>query len=200
MPQRGRNGLASPAPAGRVSRRNGAASPASAAFAKSIPYLLGAISNLLSIGGSRLYRRSFKLGLMEIRLMWVLGVEPRITAQAASQIIGVDKAAISRALATLERRRLVDIAADPADSRQRIIDLSPQGRRLHQRILRVSRERERRLLAPFTQAESRLLASLLHRMHGHAASVNAFDPAALLATMEDAREAPEPKARPTAPR
>lgn len=144
-----------------------------------IPYLLGAISNLLSIGGSQLYRRAFKLGLTEVRLMWVLAVEPCIPASRAAEIMGMDKAAISRAVATLDRRKLVRIAPDPRDSRQRILELSAEGRRLQDRIMVISRERARRLLSPFSREEIRVLASLLHRMHAHAPSVNAFDPDAL---------------------
>jgi DNA-binding MarR family transcriptional regulator len=145
-------------------------------FGRSISYLIGAVSNILSIGGSRLYRRAFDIGLSEWRSMWVLAIEPRISARRASQIMGLDKAAVSRAVAALERAGLVRIALDPSDSRQRIIELSEAGAELHSRIIIVAKERERRLLSPFTKDEVRVLAGLLRRMHAHAANVNAFDP------------------------
>jgi DNA-binding MarR family transcriptional regulator len=144
-------------------------------FGRSIAYLIGAISNILSIGGSRLYRRAYNIGLSEWRLMWVLAIAPRITAQRASQIMGVDKAAVSRALAALERRGLARGVADPSDNRQRIIELSAAGEELHGRIMIIAKERERRLLAPFTKDEVRLLSGLLRRMHANAVNVNAFD-------------------------
>lgn len=59
--------------------------------------------------------------------MWVLAIEPSITARRASQIIGLDKAAVSRAVAGLERRGLLQATPDPADSRRRLIALSPAG-------------------------------------------------------------------------
>jgi DNA-binding MarR family transcriptional regulator len=145
-------------------------------FGRSVSYLIGAISNILSIGGSRLYRRAFNIGLTEWRLMWVLAIAPGITAQRASQIMGLDKAAVSRALAALERRGLVQVAPDLSDSRQRIIKLSETGTELHGRIMIIAKERERRLLAPFTKGEIRMLTGLLRRMHGNAVHVNAFDP------------------------
>src|ERR1700722_13815595 len=110
-----------------------------------IPYLLGAISNILSAGGSRLYRRAFGIGLAEGRLIWVLGYESPLTAQRASQIMGVDKGATSRALAGLERRGLVHVTVDRSDGRQRVIEFSASGRTLLERIMVVSQERERRL-------------------------------------------------------
>jgi DNA-binding MarR family transcriptional regulator len=149
-------------------------------FAGSISYLIGAIANILAIGGSRLYRRTYNIGLAEWRLMWVLAIAPRITAQRASQIMGLDKAAVSRALAALERRGLVRVTPDPADNRQRIIELSETGTELHGRLIIVAKERERRLLAPFTKDEVRVLAGLLRRMHAGAANVNAFDPRAFV--------------------
>jgi DNA-binding MarR family transcriptional regulator len=145
-------------------------------FGRSISYLIGAISNILSIGGSRLYRRAFNIGLTEWRLMWVLAIAPGITAQRASQIMGLDKAAVSRAVAALEQRGLVRVVPDPSDSRQRTIELSETGTELHGRIMIIAKERERRLLAPFTKDEVRVLTGLLRRMHTNAVNVNAFDP------------------------
>jgi DNA-binding MarR family transcriptional regulator len=149
-------------------------------FGRSVSYLIGAISNILSIGGSRLYRRAYNIGLTEWRLMWVLAIAPQITAQRASQIMGLDKAAVSRAVAALQRRGLVQIEPDPSDSRQRIIELSETGSELHGRIMIIAKERERRLLAPFTKEEVRILGGLLRRMHANAPNVNAFDPRALV--------------------
>jgi DNA-binding MarR family transcriptional regulator len=138
--------------------------------------LLGAISNVLATGGSRLYRRGFGIGLAEWRLMWVLGYEGPLNAHRASQIMGVDKAATSRSVAELYRRGLVTVTLNPADTRQRTIELSDSGRALHSRIMVVSRERERRLASAFSQEELELLTKLLVRLHAHAPCVNDFDP------------------------
>ena len=138
-------------------------------FRQSISYLIGAISNILSIRGSRFYRQNFGIGLSEWRLMWVLGIEPVMTARRASQIMGLDKAAVSRAIAGLERRGLLQAAADPADNRQRLIGLSPAGANLYRKMIVVSRERQHRLLAPLTIEDQRILTSLLRRLHTHIA-------------------------------
>jgi DNA-binding MarR family transcriptional regulator len=147
-----------------------------------IPYLIGAVANLLSSGGSRLYRSAFGIGLAEWRLMWVMGHESPLTARRASQIMGVDKGATSRALAGLERRGLVCVTVDRSDSRQRVIELSSSGRDLHDRIMVVSQERERRLHAAFTEDELATLRALLIRLLAHAPYVSAFDPARLIET------------------
>lgn len=168
-----------------------ATSPGAGDFA-AIPYLIGAIANLLSAGGSRLYRRAFGIGLGEWRLMWVVAIEPCITARRAAQIMGTDEAAVSRAVAGLERRGLAHAATDPEDRRQRLIELSPAGVELHSRIIVVARERERRLLAGFRHQEIRLLTELLRRLHANSATVDDFDPAAVLTD----RRAPVPGTQP----
>ncbi|HEY4042347.1 MAG TPA: MarR family transcriptional regulator [Rhodopila sp.] len=144
-----------------------------------IPYLIGAISNLLSAGGSRLYRRAFGIGLAERRLMWVMGHESPLTAGRAAQIMGIDKGATSRALAGLERLGIACVTIDRTDSRQRMIELSKSGKQLHDRIMVVAQERERRLHTAFTEEELGTLRALLKRLLAHAPYVSAFDPADL---------------------
>lgn len=171
-----------------TNRRPGTDRP-SAAVDQSIGYLLGAISNILSTGGSRFYRQHFGIGLSEWRLMWVLGIEPAITAHRASKIMGLDKAAVSRAVAGLERRGLLDATPDPADNRQRLIALSPAGSDLYRRMIVVSNERQRRLLAPLSGEEQRVLAALLRRLHAHVARGDAFDRQAMPAKTAASRRA-----------
>jgi len=162
-------------PAGAI-QSEAAGSGADDEFGQSIGYLIGAISNILSIGGSHFYRRHFGIGLSQWRLMWVLGIEPVITARRASQIMGLDKAAVSRAVAGLQRRGLLQATPDPADNRQRLIRLSEAGSALYRRMIVVSRERQRRLMAPLSHEEQRALAVLLRRLHAHIAGSNEFDP------------------------
>jgi DNA-binding MarR family transcriptional regulator len=140
-----------------------------------IPYLIGAVSNLLSSGGSRLYRSAFGIGLAEWRLMWVMSYESPLTVQRASQIMGIDKGATSRALAGLDRRRLVRIIVDKGDNRRRLIELSGSGRKLRDRMMVVSRERECRLNAAFTAQELATFRTLLKRLLAHARETNASE-------------------------
>lgn len=112
--------------------------------------------------------------------MWVLGIEPTITASRASEIMGLDKAAVSRTVAGLERRGLLQAIPDPADNRQRLIALSPAGRDL----IVVTRERQSRILAPLSDEEQRVLAALLRRLHAHVASGDPFDRPSMLVQTE----------------
>lgn len=140
---------------------------ASPDYQRRILFLLGAVSNLTSAGASRMFRAAFDLGLGEGRLLYVVGYEQTLTAARASQIMGVDKGATSRALGVLERRRLVQVTADPGDARQRVIRLTAAGRRLRDRLMALSIDREQRLTAVFTAEEAETLSRLLQRLRGH---------------------------------
>ena len=141
-----------------------------------VAYLLGAISNLIAAGGSRLFRSAFGLGLGEVRLMYVLGYEGVLTARQASQIIGVDKGAMSRTVAALQRRGLLRVAIDGTDARQRVIQFTPSGKKLQEQMMAIALERERQLYSIFSDAELRTLSTLLNRFRAHVPTVRTPKP------------------------
>lgn len=138
-----------------------------AAYRSSIPYLIGAVANLLSARGARLYRETFDIGLTEWRVMWVVGHEAPITAATASHIMGTDKGAVSRALAGLDRRGLVRVTSNPADGRERTIELSAAGWRLHAQISAMAKIRQKALLSIYGAEERAQLKELLARLLDH---------------------------------
>ena len=141
-----------------------------------VGYLLGAIANLIDTGGSRLFRRAFGIGLGEARLVYVIGYEGPLTARQASQIIGVDKGAMSRTVAALVRRGFLRVTVDVTDARQRVIQFTPSGKRLHQRVMGLALERERQMYAIFSDDELQTLSALLKRFRAHVSTVRTPKP------------------------
>ena len=137
-----------------------------------VPALLTFVCNKLSRSGSALYRRHFGVGIVEWRILAMLAVEPSIPAARVCQVIGLDKGPVSRSLAFMERRGLVAIRADEADTRRRLATLTPAGRALHDRIIVVALERERRLLSCLTPEQRAALVELLNLLHDNLAAVN----------------------------
>jgi DNA-binding MarR family transcriptional regulator len=141
-----------------------------------IGYLLGAIANLIDAGGSRLFRRAFGIGLGEVRLVYVIGYEGPLTARQASQIIGIDKGAMSRTVAALVRRGVLQVTVDGADARQRVIQFTPAGKKLHQRVMSLALERERQMYAIFSDDELATLSALLKRFRVHIPTIRTPKP------------------------
>ncbi|GHD49040.1 transcriptional regulator [Thalassobaculum fulvum] len=111
-----------------------------------IPYFLTSVTNALSRGASQLYLETFGVGIVEWRAMATLASEPRIPAARICELVALDKAATSRALARLHELGYLGFEAPEPDPRKKVWWLNDEGYRLHDRILAVALERERRLI------------------------------------------------------
>lgn len=129
-----------------------------------IPFLLSAIANKWSRSSSHIYLAEFGVGVTEWRIMAMLALEPRVTAYRICQVIGLDKAATSRALRALEGRGLVASWQEEPQNHRKTVELTPAGEALHDRIIRRAHNREGILLADLSTDEVDVLAGMLRRM------------------------------------
>ena len=126
-----------------------------------LTFLVGKISN----SASATYRPEFGIGITDWRIMALLATEPWISAGRICDVIGLDKAAVSRSVRGMQTVGIVDLqrAGDPRQS----IALTRKGIALHDRIVKLSLARERQLLKGFSAAERKQLINFLSRMHTH---------------------------------
>jgi DNA-binding MarR family transcriptional regulator len=143
-----------------------------------VPAMLTFLANKLATGASISYRKRFGIGVVEWRLIALLAVEDKITANRICQVIGLDKSAVSRSLQALETAGRISGEVDSKDARRYTIGLTAEGKALHDRVLKVALERERRLLSNFSSAEVDTLINLLGRLQANIAHVNDYDPPA----------------------
>jgi len=141
-----------------------------------VPALITFVSNKLSAGASKTYRKLFGIGVTEWRIIALLALEPNISANRVCQVIGFDKALVSRSVQILADRGYVNIVPDETDARRKTLALTSLGHDLHDQVIKVALERERLLLDDFTLAERRMLVGFLRRMHARIADVNAYEP------------------------
>ncbi|MER0479695.1 MarR family transcriptional regulator [Streptomyces sp. Edi2] len=91
--------------------------------------------------------------------MWAYSVllhldETPIRTQAAlAEAIRADKTRIIAVLDDLETRELIHRQPDPADRRVRLLSLTPEGRRLRDRVQSAIQQGEERLLAQLPAAD-----------------------------------------------
>jgi DNA-binding MarR family transcriptional regulator len=137
-----------------------------------VPGLITFLANKLSRSASAIYRRHFDLGINEWRVMSQLALEPWIAASRICAVIGVDKSVVSRSLTLLEQRGLVQGRDAEGQPRRRLIALTEPGHALHDRMIKVALERERRLLACLTPAEQASLVNMLDRLNRRIPAVN----------------------------
>lgn len=143
-----------------------------------IPALVNFLSNKLSSGASKCYRKNFAIGIIEWRVLAMLKVESDITANRICQVIGLDKAAISRAVKQLVEAGYVRLKQDPEDARSSLLQLNTKGHELHDRILPIALERERLLLSGIDEEELDVAIRVLSKLHENVKLVDAFNPSA----------------------
>jgi DNA-binding MarR family transcriptional regulator len=143
-----------------------------------VPAMLTFLANKLATGASLSYRKHFGIGVVEWRLIALLAVEDKITANRICQVIGLDKSAVSRSLQVLEAAGQISGKVDSKDARRYAVSLTAEGKALHDRVIKVALERERRLLSDFSAAEVDTLVSLLSRMQAKVSYVNDYEPPA----------------------
>ena len=144
-------------------------------MARYVPAMLIHISNKMSTGANATYRRLFGASVTDWRVLSQLAIEPNIPAQRICEVIGFDKAIVSRVVRALQSRGLVRISADESDSRRLRIALTSKGWKLHDRMILVALERERLLLSGLTPKEVDLLCDLLSRLHDKVRLANDCD-------------------------
>ena len=87
-------------------------------------------------------------------------------------MIGLDKAAVSRSVREMKKGGIVDMHW-VEDKYRQLIALTHKGLILHDRIVKLSLEREQQLLKSFSAAERKMLINFLSRMHEHVVDTNA---------------------------
>ena len=130
-----------------------------------VPSLLNWIANKLGRSASAQFREQFGVGITDWRVIALLAIEPHITANRIVDVIGLNKGAVSRCLRSLQARGLVSIRPHKNDGRSHTCALTRAGEALHDRILPVALERERRLLSGLSLQEFNELVRMLNRLH-----------------------------------
>ncbi len=150
--------LPSPAPA-----------PAAADFQleRFLPYRLSVLANRASRALARLYGARFGLSVAEWRVIAHLARFAPVSANDVAARAAMDKVQVSRAVARLTAKTLIERATDGADRRRSALRLTRRGLALHDAIVPLARDVEAQLLAGLTPADvarlDRLLSALTLR-------------------------------------
>ena len=110
-----------------------------------LPYQLNVVSSLVSQALSRVYARRYGIGVPEWRVVVTLGQHGVMTAKAIGAHTHMHKTKVSRAVAHLEKRRLVARRANRDDMREAFLSLTAGGRSMYEEVAPHALEFARRL-------------------------------------------------------
>jgi DNA-binding MarR family transcriptional regulator len=110
-----------------------------------LPYQLNVVSSLVSLALSRVYARRYGIGVPEWRVVVTLGQYGVMTAKAIGAHTHMHKTKVSRAVALLEKRRLIARRANREDMRETFLSLTNAGRTMYEEVAPHALEFARRL-------------------------------------------------------
>jgi DNA-binding MarR family transcriptional regulator len=110
-----------------------------------LPYQLNVVSSLVSQALTRVYARRYGIGVPEWRVVVTLGQYGVMTAKAIGAHTHMHKTKVSRAVAFLEKRRLLVRRANRDDMREAFLSLTAAGRTMYEEVAPHALEFARRL-------------------------------------------------------
>ena len=129
-----------------------------------LPYRLSVLSNTVSTTVARAYDKRFKVSIPEWRVIAILGRFPGLSAVEVAERTMLDKVAVSRAVTKLIKKGRIDREFADADRRRSILNLSEEGRKLHDEIAELALNFERDLLEGLSPDELTQLNGLMERL------------------------------------
>jgi len=127
-----------------------------------VPGLLLWLSNKIASSATQVYRSRFGIGVTDWRVLAYFEVYPWTTASSACELMGLDKAAVSRSIAFLVEGGWLN--ARPSGLRKVEYATTPRGKAFHGKVLQVAIAREQALLSGISKADQKQLIRLLHLM------------------------------------
>ena len=132
------------------------------------PYYIRAIANRLAQAASRLYTRKYGIGLTEWSCLSTLGKEEEISASRICEMSGFDKGLVSRGLAALDAKGLIESSPVEHHNRKRLNRFTPAGRALYLEIRDLALHREEQLLKGLSAYDRAVMMGYLRIMHRNA--------------------------------
>lgn len=118
-----------------------------------LPYQLNVVSSLVSQALSRVYAQRYGIGVPEWRVVVTLGQYGVMTAKAIGAHTHMHKTKVSRAVAFLEKRRLLARRANRDDKREAFLSLTATGRLMYEEVAPHALDFAQRLTEILTPAD-----------------------------------------------
>jgi DNA-binding MarR family transcriptional regulator len=126
-----------------------------------LPFRLNILAQEVSLRLSAIYSERFGLDIPQWRILANLASRGDMTAQAIAKLTLSHKSTISRAVAELEGRKLIERITDKTDKRAYVLRMTAKGKTLFAELLPLVLGYEKSLLDRLTAAEVKSLSVAL---------------------------------------
>ncbi len=129
-----------------------------------LPYQLAVLAEYTSSRFAQVYSERFGLTIPEWRVLATVGERDMLRAKDIEAERHLHKTVVSRAIAKLRARGLVDLKNNSQDRRESFLLLTPKGRKLYDEIVLLAQIYSGEILAPLDATERAGLQRGLERM------------------------------------
>lgn len=129
-----------------------------------LPYRLAVLSHTVSTKIAGVYDKRFGLSIPEWRVIAILGRFPGLSAVEVAERTMLDKVAVSRAVTKLIKNERLDREFADADRRRSILNLTEEGRRVHDEIAPLALQFERDLMHGISDDDVAVFNVILERL------------------------------------
>ena len=129
-----------------------------------LPYRLNLVSETVSQAFASLYETQFGIARPEWRVIALLGQYGRLTAKTIGERSAMHKTKVSRAVASMEKRKLVIRTPNPDDMRESFVELSPDGQSIYEAIVPQALAFTQSLQDSLSAAQRDVLEDMLERI------------------------------------
>jgi DNA-binding MarR family transcriptional regulator len=136
-----------------------------------LPYQLNVVSSLVSQALSRVYARRYGIGVPEWRVLVTLGQYGVMTAKTIGAHTHMHKTKVSRAVAVLEKRRLLGRRANREDMRETFLSLTAAGRTMYEEVAPHALDFARRLTEILTPGDREAFHRALKQLTARSAEL-----------------------------
>jgi len=138
-----------------------------------LPYRLNVVASLVSQALSRIYAERYGIGVPEWRVLVTLGQFGMMTGKAVGAHSHMHKTKVSRAVALLEKRKMVTRRANRADLREAFLSLTPAGRAIYDDLAPNALDFARRLSEAIDPADRAAFERAVNRLTERSATLAA---------------------------
>ena len=136
-----------------------------------LPYRLNVCASQVSQALSHIYAKRYKIGVAEWRVLVTLGQFGAMTAKGIGIHSHMHKTKVSRAVALLERRKLVARRPNRADLREAFLSLTAAGRDVYAELTPMALNFARQLLQTIDAADRAALDRALKMLSERSAQI-----------------------------
>ena len=129
-----------------------------------VPFRLNRLADAVSVNLSEIYRDRFGLEISEWRVLVTVGQRRECTAHYIASSTRMHKTRVSRAVSSLEYRKLLERTSNTEDGREMPLGLTRAGKRMYSALVPLALDRERKLLSCLSDSERRAFLGAMSQL------------------------------------